>query len=151
MDDALSMIRIMVVVGVGVASGCASDAESWTSTEDALQIEACHGQVTDPVDAFTLSSVTRSGDDLLVDVQAGGGCKPHRFAVCWNGLAALSAPPQVGLELTHDAHDPCLALLSFQLRIDTSSLRASGLTPVIVRVFGQRQDGEPLDTATLID
>jgi hypothetical protein len=147
------MIRIMVVIAVGVASGCVGgDSESWTGVDDALQIEACHGQVTDPVDAFALRDVTRSGDDLVVDVQAGGGCAAHRFAVCWNGLAALSDPPQIGLELTHDAHDPCKALLSFQLRIDTSSLRVRGLTPVIVRVFGQRaDDGELVDTATLID
>jgi hypothetical protein len=151
-DEDRAMIRNMVLLGLGVVSGCAVDREPLTSNVDQpIQVEACHGATTAPNAEFTLENVSRDASDLLVDVNTGGGCGPHRFAACWDGLVQPSAPPMLALELTQDADDLCEARLSFQLRIDPSALRARGLIPGYLFIRGAVSQADGVNTGTLVE
>ena len=75
-------------------------------------------------DPFELLSATIVGDSLQLLVEYGGGCETHDFGLCWNGLIAESAPPQISLDIIHDANnDSCDALISEPLEFDISLAR----------------------------
>jgi hypothetical protein len=58
-----------------------------------------------------------------LDLQFGGGCEEHDFAVWWTGIAAPSNPPVIPLELQHYDHgDTCDALLSRSIWIDLTEI-----------------------------
>lgn len=74
-------------------------------------------------DPFNIQSATLEGDQLVVKVRYGGGCRRHDFRVVWNGQLRKSNPPQLSLMLIHDSHaDPCRALVYQTLRIDLFDL-----------------------------
>ena len=90
-------------------------------------------------DPFEVLAASISGDALGLAVEYGGGCETHEFALCWDGLIAESAPPQISLNLIHDANnDGCLALVSELLEFDLHLLQenVSG-GEVIVNVAGE--------------
>jgi|GEM_PF-5914085 len=144
------MIRTIILLSVAVVSACAVEHEPLTDNVDQpLAIEACHGKTTDA--GFTLEKVARDGSDLVVDLRTGGGCGAHHFDVCWNGLVQPSAPPMIGLELTQQSNDVCEALLTLEVRIDTSTLRARGLLPAILYVGGADRQADGVNTGTLVE
>lgn len=56
---------------------------------------------------------------LIVDLQYGGGCFPHTFALEWDGSTLESFPPQYHFNLVDlSKYDPCKALVPAQLRFD---------------------------------
>jgi hypothetical protein len=64
------------------------------------------------------------GDTLSLDVQYGGGCAEHRFALLVDPAFMESQPVQVVARLAHDAGgDMCRALLTRTLRFDLTRLR----------------------------
>ena len=90
-------------------------------------------------DPFELLAASMSGDSLGLAVEYGGGCETHDFALCWNGLVAESAPPQMTVHLIHDANkDSCLALVAELLEFDLSLVRenVSG-GEIIIHVLGE--------------
>jgi|GEM_PF-2459359 len=75
-------------------------------------------------DPFELLSASIADDSLQLIVEYGGGCETHEFELCWNGLIAESAPPQISFNIIHDANnDNCLALISESLEFDISLAR----------------------------
>jgi hypothetical protein len=53
----------------------------------------------------------------------GGGCGEHTYQVCWNGLFAVTDPPQVALKVHHRTEDTCEGLVRQPLVIDLAALR----------------------------
>jgi len=90
-------------------------------------------------DPFELLAASISGDSLGLAVEYGGGCETHEFALCWNGLVAESAPPQMTVQLIHDANnDSCLALVAELLEFDLSLVRESvSGGEIIIHVLGE--------------
>jgi len=77
-----------------------------------------------PADSWTDIAHRVVGDTLSLDIQYGGGCAQHRFALLIDPAFMESQPVQVLARLAHDAGgDLCRALLSRTLRFDLSSLR----------------------------
>jgi hypothetical protein len=139
--------RILVVLVAVVGGACASEPTTpWKSPSETLSITRCTGATAG--DPYSLGQVSLDGNDLIAHVTTGGGCRSHRFATCWNGRVFDSQPPQVGVELSHDAGgDTCDALLSYDLRIDLTGLVDEVRPPVIVRVVGaQAQIAGTTDT-----
>lgn len=60
-----------------------------------------------------------STNQLVVDINYGGGCFPHLFSLEWDGLTLESFPPQYNFNLVDlSDYDPCKAILPAQLRFD---------------------------------
>ena len=96
-------------------------------------IGATGGIVTDDLDELAAKGLRSDpdiirdarieGDELVLDVQYGGGCEEHEFALHWDGLILESLPAQVNLTLLHDSNnDFCEALKFDELRFDISAL-----------------------------
>jgi hypothetical protein len=105
-----NLLSLIVVL----AGGCASE----TVSSDALSVQRCQTGSSDP---YALGNISVGGAELIADVQTGGGCAEHSFAVCWDGTIVDRSPPTVNLSLSHDAHgDTCHAVLSHDLRVELS-------------------------------
>ncbi len=102
-----NLLSLMVLAG-----GCAREAVS----SDLLSVQRCQPGASDP---YALGNLSVGGTELIADVQTGGGCAEHSFAVCWDGAIVDSSPPTINLSLNHDAHgDTCQAVLSRDLRVE---------------------------------
>jgi hypothetical protein len=76
-------------------------------------------------DAARVTAARLEGDDLAIDVQFGGGCRPHLFGIFTDGKEGLSNPPFVMLYLVHEANDdPCDALLARRVTVDLRPLQS---------------------------
>jgi len=99
-----------------------------------------------PSDPWTFLSHRVEGDTLSLDVQYGGGCREHRFALLVDPAFMESHPVQVFARLAHDADgDLCRALLTRTLRFDLTPLRrhfevsyGPGAGTVVIGLEGQR-------------
>lgn len=68
------------------------------------------------------ASYDKTSQQLIVDVNYGGGCFPHSFALEWDGQTLESAPPQYNFTIVDlSEYDPCDALLPAQLRFDINT------------------------------
>lgn len=77
-----------------------------------------------PTDPWSYVAHQVVGDTLSLDVQYGGGCREHRFALLVDPAFMESDPVQLSARLAHDADgDPCRALLRRTLRFDLSRVR----------------------------
>ena len=77
-----------------------------------------------PSDPATVTDARISGDELSLDVEFGGGCSEHAFALHTNAAFLESLPVQTHVSLLHDANgDMCRALLRRTLTFDLSALR----------------------------
>ena len=91
----------------------------------------------DPIgkDWVAIENAGLKGDKLILDIRYGGGCKQHIFQLNWNGDVLKSNPPQIILDLSHNAHeDPCKALLSERLQYDLSTILDDNPKDYIIRV-----------------
>jgi hypothetical protein len=85
------------------------------------------------------------GDTLSLDIQYGGGCAEHRFALLVDPVFMESQPVQLFARLAHDAGgDQCRALLGRTLRFDLSRVRrhyaasyGAGAGTVVIGLEGQ--------------
>jgi hypothetical protein len=94
-----------------------------------LVIPAEPGQETTRLDPARILSAAVEGDLLRVEVEFGGGCRPHHFSLLHGGEFMESLPVQVRLQLAHDGHgDLCRALLRRTLVFDLSPLREAYLS-----------------------
>lgn len=72
-------------------------------------------------DFTVIQAAGLKGDRLILDVMYGGGCRTHTFQLNWDGKLLKSNPPQIVLNLSHDANgDTCKALISQRLQFDLS-------------------------------
>lgn len=75
---------------------------------------------TDPV---TVQRSVIVGNELLLDLEYGGGCAKHDISVCFGPSFLESYPVQTSLRVIHDDHgDTCEALLHSQHKIDLTPL-----------------------------
>ncbi len=64
-------------------------------------------------------SFDKSVNQLIIDINYGGGCFPHLFSLEWDGISLESFPPQYNFNLVDlSEYDPCKAILPAQLRFD---------------------------------
>ena len=76
-------------------------------------------------DPLTIGDVSVNGDTLRVTVRYGGGCSRHALQPIAETTFMESWPVQVGARIAHNAGaDPCRALITRQLHIDLSPLKA---------------------------
>jgi hypothetical protein len=74
-------------------------------------------------DSVTIESLWVDGNTLKAQVRYGGGCETHDFGLQTTGAIMESAPPQLSLVLSHDAHgDLCRAIVRDSLRFNLDSL-----------------------------
>lgn len=86
-------------------------------------------------DWLILEDAGLKGDKLIVDVKYGGGCSQHSVQLNWDGKILKSNPPQIILDLSHNAHgDPCKALLSERLQFDLSVIMDDSPDSYIIRI-----------------
>ena len=108
---------------VGALSACARSTPLETSAAPApVLISGDPG--TTRQDPATILQARIQGDQLMVQVQFGGGCRDHEFAR-YSGDAFLeSSPVQMRLRLAHDDHgDACRALLGRDLTFDLTPVK----------------------------
>jgi hypothetical protein len=74
-------------------------------------------------DATLLPSSAIDGDVLTATVEHGGGCREHRYSLCYVPMIFTSNPPLVNLRLRHDdGGDACDAHLTQTTRFDLKPL-----------------------------
>ena len=105
-----------------------------------LAISACSEPSTEPVDAafptlsggiadarqdaLTVKDAMIDGDVLVMQVEYGGGCKDHLFALHLDGTFRESYPVQTGAMVSHNAQgDACDALVQETLTFDLTPLK----------------------------
>ena len=102
-------------------------------------------------DSFSISKVIINKDQLLIEVEYGGGCEDHEFTFYWDGTFLKGNPQSVELMVIHDANnDSCEAQITETLKVDLSSIKkaynkssnkkANQLTVVVKTLEGQKKD-----------
>ncbi|MCI5054466.1 MAG: hypothetical protein MRY83_00010 [Flavobacteriales bacterium] len=78
-------------------------------------------------DAYTIDTAYIVRGILLVKCSYSGGCKEHEFNLYTDGSLMKSLPPQLKLNLNHNANeDPCESWVTTALRFDLSKAHAEG-------------------------
>jgi hypothetical protein len=77
-----------------------------------------------PADAFTIKDASIVGDSLTMLVSYSGGCKPHDLKVISNGAMMKSMPPQMNVQVSHNAHDDmCEAMITQDVTVSLEPLK----------------------------
>jgi hypothetical protein len=104
-----------------LASGCAAPTQPVSTV---LPVTDHAVASTTRMDRADIRGAAITGDLLRLDVEYGGGCAEHRFALLFEHVFLESLPPQAVLRLAHDARgDPCRALLQRELVFDLAPVR----------------------------
>lgn len=91
-------------------------------------------------DQFDILSTRISGDSLLLEVQYGGGCEKHIFAMNTNLIWMKSMPPQLNLWLEHENNnDMCRALITETIAFNLSNCRYPSGKTVTLIINGDRE------------
>lgn len=78
-------------------------------------------------DGFSIKSSSLRGDIMTITVSYSGGCEEHVFELYSTNLYMKSLPPQLNLELEHDANgDACRAMITRELKFDISGVKYAG-------------------------
>jgi len=78
------------------------------------------------IDMISVGNAGLKEDKLLLDTHYSGGCATHFFQLNWNGDIIKSNPPQIVLDLSHDANgDTCKSLVTERLQFDLSTILES--------------------------
>jgi len=104
-----------------------TDDSMWSCTEGPCPVdtlELCSGD--EPDDLMWVTDAKITGDILVVDLLASGGCAEHIYGGCWEGSFAESDPVQTGVSLSHDSMgDPCEAEVEGHLKLDLTAIKQS--------------------------
>ena len=85
-----------------------------------LMVGDCAG----PGDPLTIDAVSVEGDVLVIQAGYSGGCEEHDIVACWDGTFMETAPVQVTVGLSHDAHgDQCEAYARPKLQYSLTKLK----------------------------
>lgn len=85
----------------------------------------------------TIQEVRQDGSTLHLTITYAGGCAPHDFDLCWDGLFQASSPLQVELLLLHEPHgDSCKKRVTEERVFDLSPLKREGVRIEPCRVPG---------------
>jgi hypothetical protein len=80
-------------------------------------------------------SYNKSNNQIVIDVQYGGGCFPHLFSLEWDGTSLESFPPQYNFNLIDlSDYDPCKAIVNVQLRFDIETPEVQLDRPSIINL-----------------
>lgn len=86
-------------------------------------------------DMFVIDAAKIVGDDLVLDVGYGGGCKDHEFTLCFNAIVLDTNIIELGVH--HDAHgDACEAFITEQRTLDLTPLQQLGSSPIEIALIG---------------
>jgi len=116
---------------------------------------AQYWNVGDADDTLQIAKASVLGDTLSLDVQYGGGCREHQISVYWIGDWLESFPPQVTLQVTHNANnDPCDAWITerrfFDLRfLVDANPNYHGDVLLRIRAPGETEVFTPLPVFTI--
>ncbi|HCY45715.1 MAG TPA: hypothetical protein DHU89_03460 [Flavobacteriales bacterium] len=145
----LKVALVLVGVLILISSSCNKRREmkkspaDQTETINTKEKEAISVVEMDPTykniktDSFTLLESSLEGDNLILLVQYGGGCREHEWKLKTNGAYAKSLPPQITLNLEHNANsDMCRALVTDTLEFNLEPLRYPGNLQLDVRILG---------------
>lgn len=89
------------------------------------------------------ASFDKVANQLIVDINYGGGCFPHLFSLEWDGLSLESFPPQYNFNLVDlSDYDPCRALLPAQLRFDIDTPEIQLDRPSTINLGTIRSNGQ---------
>jgi hypothetical protein len=103
--------------------GCSKDAiNSQAATTDDNQSIIMFGNQSSPTifkDQTIIQSSSLADDVLTLNIQYGGGCKEHVFALYGYSMFLKSNPPQAEVYLSHNGNgDMCKALLYQDIRFN---------------------------------
>tara|TARA_B100000795_G_scaffold26831_3_gene17815 strand:- start:387 stop:863 length:477 start_codon:yes stop_codon:yes gene_type:complete len=145
----LKVALVLVGVLILISSSCNKRREmkkspaDQTETINTKEKEAISVVEMDPTykniktDSFNLLESSLEGDNLILLVQYGGGCREHEWKLKTNGAYAKSLPPQITLNLEHNANsDMCRALVTDTLEFNLEPLRYPGNLQLDVRILG---------------
>ncbi len=145
----LKVALVLVGVLILISSSCNKRREmkkspaDQTETINTKEKEAISVVEIDPTykniktDSFNLLESSLEGDNLILLVQYGGGCREHEWKLKTNGAYAKSLPPQITLNLEHNANsDMCRALVTDTLEFNLEPLRYPGNLQLDVRILG---------------
>lgn len=91
-------------------------------------------------DAFNIQKIEQIKNFLVLTISYGGGCREHDFVLVHNGAYKESMPPQLDVQLRHNAHDDrCRALLTQQYKIDLSTLQYTGSDKLVLNFAGRKE------------
>ncbi len=133
----------LIIVGalIIISSSCKMRGEMKKSLADQtemisiLEIDPTYKNI--KTDSFRLLESNVEGDNLILLVQYGGGCREHEWKLKTNGAYAKSLPPQITLNLEHNANsDMCRALVTDTLKFNLEPLRYPGNLELYVRILG---------------
>jgi hypothetical protein len=78
----------------------------------------------------TIISSTVRAQFLQLEIEHGGGCEDHRYALQWPGFAGASNPPLIPLSLEHFGNgDTCEALITATVWFDLTPLHVLPIAP----------------------
>lgn len=90
-------------------------------------------------DAFEANNIRVSGDTLFLEAAYSGGCKNHVFTARHNGNYMKSMPPQLNINIDHQANgDACRELVRETLAFDLKSCRQGKTGTVVLIINGDR-------------
>jgi len=109
---------------LAAASGCGSSLPSEPGAEAVPhEVVIDRGPVPMPGDPVNIVDARLAGDELVLALSHGGGCRVHRFALHLVLPVPQTDAPVLDLTLSHDAKgDPCEALLTPELGFDLRTL-----------------------------
>ena len=90
-------------------------------------------------DTFEANKVRVNGDTLFMDVEYSGGCKDHVFTARHNGNYMKSMPPQLNVNIDHNANgDGCRELIRETIAFDLSGCRVGKTGTLILLINADR-------------
>ena len=90
-------------------------------------------------DTFAANKVRVNGDTLFMDVEYSGGCKDHVFTARHNGNYMKSMPPQLNVNIDHNANgDGCRELIRETIAFDLSGCRVGKTGTLILLINADR-------------
>lgn len=85
-------------------------------------------------DPFGIDTVYMQKKTMVVAINYGGGCGTYEAALYYNGIAALSMPPQLSMKLAFIDNDRCRANIHDTLYFDMSEIDPVARSGAIIRL-----------------
>jgi hypothetical protein len=149
MKQSISIFTAISLMVVGVAtSSCKSRKPKLDAETKAAFAQKAYQLEVKPVlvdttrygsDAFEANNVRVNGDTLFIEAEYTGGCKEHVFTARHNGNFMKSMPPQLNVNIDHQANgDACRELVRETIAFDLKSCRMGKSGSVMLIINGDR-------------
>jgi hypothetical protein len=122
---------LLFVVGVVTSCNCkkktGGDSETKSNMMSNRVIVQSGYIAPESTDPFTVENALVKGDNLIMYVSYGGGCKTHEFKAYASDVYMKSMPPKLGLFIEHNANtDLCKSIVRDTLTFDLSTIKYPG-------------------------